>query len=37
MDELRVEVGVKESVKTLERNMLKWVGLVESLGDDKIG
>ena len=35
MDELRVEVGVKETfIKVLVRSMLKWVGHAERPGDD---
>ena len=37
MDELRVEVGVKESfMKKLVRSRLKWVGHVERAGDEKL-
>ena len=37
MDELRVEVGVKENVKTkLVRNRLTWAGLVERIRDEKL-
>ena len=36
-DELRVEVGVKESFKNkLMRNRLKWAGHVERMGDEKL-
>ena len=37
MDELRVEIGVKESFKTkLVRSRLKWAGHVERMGDGKL-
>ena len=37
MDELRVEVGVKESFKkNLVMSRLKWVGHVERMGDEKL-
>ena len=37
MDELRVEVGVKESFKKkLVRSWLKWAGQVDRMGDEKL-
>ena len=37
MDELRVEVGVKESFKKkLVRSRLKWSGQAERMGDEKL-
>ena len=38
MDELRLEVGVKESIKKeLVTSRLKWAGHVERMGDEKPG
>ena len=37
MDELRMEVGVKESFKkNMVTSRLKWVGHVERMGDEKL-
>ena len=37
MDELRVEVGVKENVKkTLVRSRFTWAGLVKGMGEEKL-
>ena len=37
MDELRMEVGVKERFKTkLVRSRLRWVGHVKRMGDEKL-
>ena len=37
MDELRVEVGVKDSFKKkLVRSRLKWANHVERMGDEKL-
>ena len=38
MDELRVEVGVKDSLKKkLVRSRLKWASQLERMGDEKLG
>ena len=37
MDDLRVEVGVKESLKKqLVRSRLKWTGHIEKMGNEKL-
>ena len=36
MEELRVEVGVKEFKEKLARSRMKWTGHVERMGDEKL-